>query len=57
MTLALYVNGDADAIGARIMARLIPDARVHVYHDGHLALVTNPGALAPVIVEFLRGHE
>jgi poly(3-hydroxyalkanoate) depolymerase len=57
----LILAGDDDPIiplaNARMMARLMPDARLHVYHDGHLALVTNPDALAPVIVEFLRAPE
>jgi poly(3-hydroxyalkanoate) depolymerase len=53
----LILAGDDDPIiplvNARVMARLIPGARLHVYHDGHIGLVTNPGELAPVIVEFL----
>jgi pimeloyl-ACP methyl ester carboxylesterase len=57
----LILAGDDDPIiplaNARIMARLIPDARLHVYHDGHLALVTNPDSLAPVIVDFLNAPE
>ena len=41
-------------VNARIMQRLIPDARLHVYDDGHLGLVTSAGTLAPLIAEFLR---
>jgi poly(3-hydroxyalkanoate) depolymerase len=53
----LILAGDDDPIirltNARIMARLIPNAGLHVYPDGHLALVTNPTALAPIITTFL----
>jgi hypothetical protein len=35
------------------MARLIPDARLHLYRGGHLALVTEAGELAPVVEHFL----
>ena len=53
----LIVAGDDDPIipvvNARIMARLIPDSRLHVYSGGHIALVTEPHDLAPVIEEFL----
>jgi hypothetical protein len=40
-------------VNARVMAALIPRARLHVYHDGHLALVTDAATLAPLIVDFL----
>jgi poly(3-hydroxyalkanoate) depolymerase len=55
----LIVAGDDDPIipvvNARIMARLIPDARLHVYSGGHIALVTEAHDLTPVIEEFLDG--
>ena len=55
----LVVAGDDDPIvpvvNARIMARLIPDARLHVYRGGHIALVTESGQLARVIEDFLDG--
>jgi hypothetical protein len=35
------------------MARLIPDARLHLYRGGHLGLLTEARELAPVIEEFL----
>jgi len=35
------------------MARLLPDARLHVYHGGHIALITEAPQLAPVVEEFL----
>ncbi|WP_256461179.1 poly(3-hydroxyalkanoate) depolymerase [Blastococcus sp. PRF04-17] len=53
----LVVAGDDDPIvplvNARIMSRLLPDARLYVYNGGHIALVTEPEELAPVIEEFL----
>jgi poly(3-hydroxyalkanoate) depolymerase len=55
----LVVAGDDDPIvpvvNARIMARLIPDARLHVYRGGHIALVTEAHELAPVVEGFLDG--
>jgi poly(3-hydroxyalkanoate) depolymerase len=55
----LVVAGDDDPIiplvNARIMTRLLPDARLHVYRGGHIALVTEPHELAPVIEGFLDG--
>ena len=35
------------------MARLLPDARLHVYSGGHIALITEADELAPVIEKFL----
>jgi poly(3-hydroxyalkanoate) depolymerase len=53
----LLVMGDDDPIipvvNARIMARLLPDARLHLYEGGHIALITEAHVLAPVIEEFL----
>jgi poly(3-hydroxyalkanoate) depolymerase len=53
----LIVSGDDDPIipiaNARLMHRLIPDSRLHVFHGGHLGLVTEAPQLAPVISEFL----
>jgi poly(3-hydroxyalkanoate) depolymerase len=55
----LVVAGDDDPIipvvNARIMARLIPDARLHLYRGGHIALITEAPELAPVIEGFLDG--
>jgi len=55
----LLLMGDDDpiipAVNARIMARLIPDARLHLYEGGHIALVTEADRLAPVIEDFLDG--
>jgi poly(3-hydroxyalkanoate) depolymerase len=54
---ALVVSGDDDPIiplaNARLMHRLIPDSRLHVFRGGHLGLVTEAAQLAPVISEFL----
>ena len=53
----LLVAGDDDPIvpvvNARIMARLLPDAQLHVYRGGHIALITEATELAPVIEDFL----
>ncbi|WP_040338670.1 poly(3-hydroxyalkanoate) depolymerase [Candidatus Blastococcus massiliensis] len=55
----LVVAGDDDPIvpvvNARLMARLLPDARLHVYPGGHIALVTEARQLAPVVDDFLDG--
>jgi poly(3-hydroxyalkanoate) depolymerase len=40
-------------VNARIMARLLPDARLHVYPDGHLGLLTRADELAPLVADFL----
>jgi len=53
----LIVAGDDDPIiplaNARLLHRLIPNSRLHVYHGGHLALATEATELAPVIDAFL----
>lgn len=53
----LIISGDDDPIiplaNARLMHRLIPDARLHVFHGGHLGLVTEAAQLAPVVSDFL----
>ena len=55
----LIVAGDDDPIvpvvNARIMARFIPEAQLHVYAGGHIALITEAAELAPVIEDFLDG--
>jgi pimeloyl-ACP methyl ester carboxylesterase len=55
----LVLAGDDDpiipAVNARIMARLLPDARLHLYGGGHIALITEAPDLAPVIEDFLDG--
>jgi poly(3-hydroxyalkanoate) depolymerase len=53
----LVLSGDDDplipTVNARILARGIPHARLHLYRGGHLALVTEAAELAPVIDRFL----
>ena len=53
----LLLAGEDDPIvplaNARIMARLLPDARLHTYPDGHLGLLTRADELAPVVADFL----
>jgi pimeloyl-ACP methyl ester carboxylesterase len=53
------IAGDDDpivpAVNARLMARLIPRARLHLYRGGHLALITEADDLAPVVERFLDG--
>jgi poly(3-hydroxyalkanoate) depolymerase len=54
----LILAGDGDPIiplaNARIMTRLLPHATLHIYHDGHLGLVTHAHDLAPRVTNFLR---
>jgi poly(3-hydroxyalkanoate) depolymerase len=54
----LLLAGDDDPIvplvNARIMRRLLPDAELHVYHGGHLGLLTEAAELAPLVDRFLR---
>jgi poly(3-hydroxyalkanoate) depolymerase len=54
---ALIVSGADDPIiplaNARLMQRLIPDARLHIFPGGHLGLVTEARQLAPVVSDFL----
>ena len=42
-------------INGRLMARLLPNAQLHCYDDGHLALLTSAPELAPVVSRFLLG--
>ena len=54
----LLLAGDDDPIvpliNAQMMRRLLPDAELHVYHGGHLGLLTEATQLAPVVERFLR---
>ena len=56
----LIMAGDDDPIiplaNARLLHRLIPNSRLHVYHGGHLALATEAAELAPVIDAFLSSE-
>jgi poly(3-hydroxyalkanoate) depolymerase len=53
----LILSGDDDPIipltNARLMHLLIPNSRLHVYHGGHLGLVTEAAGLVPVVDGFL----
>lgn len=53
----LVLVGDDDPIiplvNGRVMARLIPNAELVVYHGGHLGILTESDELAPVIERFL----
>jgi poly(3-hydroxyalkanoate) depolymerase len=53
----LIMAGDDDPIiplaNARLMHRLIPDSRLHIFHGGHLGLVTEASELAPIVADFL----
>jgi poly(3-hydroxyalkanoate) depolymerase len=57
----LIVSGDDDPIiplaNARLMHRLIPNSTLHVFHGGHLGLVTEAAEVAPVISKFLIAPE
>ena len=55
-TLILAGNDDpiVPPINARIMARLIPHARLHIVNGGHLMLLTERGLVAPLVYQFLR---
>jgi poly(3-hydroxyalkanoate) depolymerase len=54
----LVLAGDDDPIiplvNGRLLAALIPHARLHVYAGGHLELAADPARLVPTIHEFLR---
>jgi len=53
----LILAGDDDPIiplvNARIMHRLIPRSKLHVYHGGHLELAADPARLAAAVEAFL----
>ncbi len=53
----LILHGDDDPlvplVNARIMHRLIPHAKLYIFHDGHLGLATSAPELAQVVDQFL----
>jgi poly(3-hydroxyalkanoate) depolymerase len=55
----LVIAGDDDpiipSVNPRMMARLIPNAELHLYRGGHLAMITESPELAPVVERFLDG--
>jgi len=54
----LLLAGDDDPViplaNARIMRRLIPHSRLHIYPGGHLELIADPARLAPLVEAFLN---
>jgi poly(3-hydroxyalkanoate) depolymerase len=57
----LILSGDDDPliplVNARVMHSLIRRSQLHVYHDGHLGLVTEAAELAPVVDRFLTAGQ
>ena len=57
----LIMAGDDDPViplvNARIMARLIPDCRLHVFADGHLFLIAQANEAARLVHDFLAGPD
>jgi poly(3-hydroxyalkanoate) depolymerase len=53
----LILHGDDDPLvplaNAKIMQRLIPRAKLYIFHDGHLGLGTSARELAQVVDQFL----
>jgi poly(3-hydroxyalkanoate) depolymerase len=53
----LILTGDDDPIippvNGKLMRALLPNAKLHIFHDGHLGLVTSANELAPTVEEFL----
>jgi pimeloyl-ACP methyl ester carboxylesterase len=53
--------GDDDPLiplpNARLLHALIPRSRLHVYHGGHVGLVTEAAEHAPVIARFLGDED
>jgi poly(3-hydroxyalkanoate) depolymerase len=54
-TLVMSGNDDplVPLINAQVLATSIPHARLEVFDDGHLFLLTSAGKVAPVVSEFL----
>jgi poly(3-hydroxyalkanoate) depolymerase len=57
----LILAGDDDPLiplaNARLLHSLIPRSQLHVYHGGHLGLITEAAELAPVVGRFLAGAQ
>jgi poly(3-hydroxyalkanoate) depolymerase len=57
----LILSGDDDPLiplaNAKLLRRLIPNARLHIYHGGHLSLVTEAAELAPAVDAFLTAAD
>nr|WP_218881060.1 poly(3-hydroxyalkanoate) depolymerase [Kineosphaera limosa] len=58
---ALILAGVDDPLipvaNARLMHTLLPHARLHLYDDGHLGLITSAQELAPLVSEFLEAAD
>lgn len=56
----LVLSGDDDPIlppiNGKLLNSLIPKARLHIFNDGHLGLVTSADELAPIIEDFLTEY-
>jgi poly(3-hydroxyalkanoate) depolymerase len=54
-TLLLAGNDDpiVPLANAHLLRRLLPDARLHVFDDGHLFLLTRPEECGPIVERFL----
>jgi poly(3-hydroxyalkanoate) depolymerase len=54
-TLVLAGNDDPiiPLVNARMLNRLLPHSRLHVFDDGHLGLVTRAAELGPIVANFL----
>jgi poly(3-hydroxyoctanoate) depolymerase len=56
----LILSGADDPIvppvNARIMARLLPNAQLYIFDDGHLGLITSVDKLAPMVRDFLAAN-
>ncbi len=56
----LILAGDDDPliplVNARLMHSLIPRSQLHIYHGGHVGLVTEAAELAPVVARFLAAE-
>ena len=57
----LIMAGDDDPViplaNAKIMSRLIKNCRLHVVHDGHLFLVSDPAGSSRVVRDFLEAPQ
>jgi poly(3-hydroxyalkanoate) depolymerase len=54
----LILSGDDDPViapvNARMLRRLLPNSELHMFHDGHMGLLTSANELAPIIEGFLQ---
>jgi poly(3-hydroxyalkanoate) depolymerase len=55
----LILMGDEDPIippiNGKLLRALLPKAELHIFHDGHLGLVTSADEIAPLVENFLDG--